>query len=222
MPTDEPEPKSNVEAIGKKPDWRANAVLKDVRFEFSSKKTFDDVFENRRTCRTISEVSLCETRAFVSHVFAPRHIGKGRLEGLMRKTMASAGALHPIDVLIVDGPDVDDPILFSDRHKKFLTVPILQESGFRSAVVEAASILPNASGHLVLFVGDKRRVSKAYKAPETLLWRDGGAATQACSMAAFALDYGFCPIGHSGTAILSAIGPPHRDFVALGLGLFGR
>jgi len=221
-PSNEPEPKSNVEVIGEKADWQATSVLKDVRLDFSSERSFDDIFENRRTRRIISEVSLRETRAFVAHVFAPRQMGRGRLTGLTRKTMISAGALHPIDVLIVAGPDVIEPILFSDRHKKFLTVPILDQTGFRSAISEAADILPNASGHLILFAGDKRRVSKAYKSPQTLLWRDGGAAAQACSMAAFATDYGFCPMGYSGAAILSAIGPPHRDFIALGLGLFGR
>jgi len=180
------------------------------------------VFENRRTRRVISEVTIREAQAFVAYVFAPRLMGKGHLTGLTRKTMVSAGALHPIDVLIVDGPDVAEPILFSDRHKKFLTVPILDESGFKAAIEDAASTLPNANGHLILFAGDTRRVSKVYKSPQTLLWRDGGAATQACSMAAFATDYGFCPMGSSGAAILSAIGPPHRDFIALGLGLFGR
>lgn len=136
--------------------------------------------------------------------------------------MISAGALHPIDVLIACGPDVDEPILYSDRHRKFFTVPVLKPAGFRNAVDEASKILPHASGHLILFAGDRRRVSNSYKSPETLLWRDGGAAAQACSMAAFATDYGYCPMGYTGSAILSAIGPPHRDFVALGLGLFGR
>lgn len=222
MPTDEPEPKSNVAAIGEKADWQATSVLKDVRMDMSSKKSFDDVFENRRTRRVISEVELRETRAFIANVFSPRQMGKGRLAGLTRKTMISAGALHPIDVIIVNGPGVDEPILFSDRHKKFLTVPILNETGFDAAVDEAKGILPNASGHLILFAGDKRRVSKVYNAPETLLLRDGGAAAQACSMAAFATNYGFCPMGYSGAAVLSSIGPPHKDFIALGLGLFGR
>ncbi len=221
-PTDEPEPKSNVEAIGEKVDWQATAVLKDVRLDLSSNKSFDDVFENRRTRRVLDEVSLRETRAFIEHVFSPRQMGNGRLAGLKRKTMISAGALHPIDVLIVDGPGVDEPILFSDRHKKFLTIPILDENGLQAAIAEAKTILPNASGHLILFAGDKRRVSSAYKSPQSLLWRDGGAAAQACSMTAFATDYGFCPMGYSGSAVLSAIGPPHRDFIALGLGLFGR
>lgn len=222
MPTDEPEPKSIVESIGEKADWQATSILKNVRLNLSSKKSFNDVFENRRTRRIISEVTLREARAFVSHVFAPRPMGKGRFAKLTRKTMISAGALHPIDVLIVAGPDVTEPILFSDRHKKFLTVPILDEFRLHSAIDEATSILPNASGHLILFAGDQRRVSKVYKSPQTLLWRDGGAAAQACSMAAFATNFGFCPMGYTGSAILSAIGPPHRDFIALGLGMFGR
>ena len=221
-PTDEPEPKSKIIVIGEKADWQATSVLKDVRLDFSSGKSFDEVFENRRSRRTLIGVTAREARAFIAHVFAPRQMGTGRLAGLTRKTMISAGALHPIDVLIVSGPEIIEPVLFSDRHKKFLTIPILDENGFRAAIDDAANILPNASGHLILFAGDVRRVSKMYKSPHSLLWRDGGAAAQACSMAAFATDYGFCPLGLSGSAILSAIGPPHREFIALGLGLFGR
>ena len=219
--TNEPEPRLSVEPIEEKADWRATSLLKDESLNFSSFKTFDEVFENRRTRRVINEVSLRETCSFLSYVFAPRQMGKGRLAGLLRKTMVSVGALHPIDVLIVAGPQVAEPILFLDRERKFLTVPILDENGLRAAIEEATAILPDASGHLILFAGDMRRVAKAYKSPETLLWRDGGAATQACSMAAFAIEYEFCPMGFSGSAILSAIGPPHQDFVALGLGLFG-
>ena len=90
------------------------------------------------------------------------------------------------------------------------------------AIRDAKCIVPSAEGHMLLFVGDKRRVFKAYEAAESLLWRDGGAAIQACSMAACAYGYAFCPLGYTGAAALSALGPPHKEFVALGLAVFGR
>ncbi len=136
--------------------------------------------------------------------------------------MISAGALHPIDVVIVSGPDVDEPVVFSDQRQKFLTIPILDQYGFNAGLEEATQIVPSATGHLILFTGDRRRVEQYYGSPDTLLWRDGGAAAQACSMAALAYGYGYCPLGFSGNALLSAIGPPHRDFLALGLSVFGR
>lgn len=218
----EPSPKSNIERVDEKAAWGATSVLKDVRVTFASEMSFDEVLEDRRTRRVISEVTLEETMGFIKHVFAPRQLGKERLAGRKRKTMISAGALHPIDVVIVSGPDVDEPIVFSDQRQKFLTIPILDQTGFNAALEEARQIVPSATGHLLLFAGDGRRVEQSYGSPYTLLFRDGGAAAQVCSMAAFAYGYGYCPLGYAGSAMLSAIGPPHCDFLALGLSVFGR
>ena len=221
-PPIEPSPKTNLSPIGEKSDWKATSVLNDVCPKLTCSKPFDEVFEDRRTRRVFSPVDLRETRAFLQHVFAPRQIGRGRLSGLSRKTTISAGALHPLDVIIIDGKEIDEPLLFSDKTKRYLTLPVLNQSGFDEAIGDAKCIVPSAEGHMLLFVGDKRRVFKAYEVAESLLWRDGGAAMQACSMAACAYDYAFCPLGYTGTAALSALGPPHKEFVALGLAVFGR
>ena len=218
----EPSPKTNLSCIGEKSDWAATSVLKDILPRLRCSKLFDKVFEDRRTRRVFNPVDLRETRAFIQHVFAPRQIGRGRLSGLLRKTTISAGALHPLDVVIIDGKEIDGPLLFSDKTKRFLTLPVLDQSGFDEAIGYARCIVPLAKGHMLLFVGDKRRVFTAYEAPESLLWRDGGAAIQTCSIAACAYDYAFCPLGYTGAAALSALGPPHEEFVALGLAMFGR
>lgn len=221
-PPIEPSPKTNFSRIGEKSDWKATSVLKDVRLTLTCSKPFDKVLEDRRTRRVFSPVDLRETRAFIQHVFVPRQIGRGRLAGLSRKTIISAGALHPLEVIITDGKEVDEPLLFSDKTKRFLTLAVLNKSKFDEAIADAKCIVPSAEGHMLLFVGDKRRVAKVYEAPESLLWRDGGAAMQACSMAACAYDYAFCPLGYTGTAVLNALGPPHKEFVATGLAVFGR
>ena len=221
-PTNEPRPRSNVIKIEEKRDWQATSILKDVRLKFNSEIGFDEVFEGRRTRRVISDVSLRETRAFIKHVFSPRQLGKGALKGRVRKTMISAGALHPIEIIIVSGPQVYDPIIFSDKHKKFLTIPILDPGGFKSAIENAKNVQPLSSGHLMLFVGDRKRVESAYHNSASLLWRDSGAAAQACSSSAYAYGYGYCPLGINGDDILASIGPPRSSFMALGMGLFGR
>lgn len=220
--TNEPKPRSNVTKIEQKRDWQATSILKDVRLNLKSELGFDETFEKRRTSPVISGVSLRETRAFIKKVFSPRHLGNGPLKGRVRKTMISAGALHPIEVIIVAGPEVYDPILFSDKHEKFLTIPVLDSVGFKSAVEDAESIQPLAVGHLLLFVGDIERVENSYQNPASLLWRDSGAAAQACSLAAFAYEYGYCPLGINGDDILASIDPPRSSFMALGMGVFGR
>ena len=178
--------------------------------------------ELRRSPSVIGEAGLQCTLGFVNHLFHSREIGAGENFGLARKPAISAGALHPIDVLVVAGPEVREPILFSDHNNTFLTVSVKCPETFASAVADCRAILPHARGHLLLFTGDKRRVAGKYRPPESLLWRDAGAALQTCAMAAFAYGFAFCPLGDTGRAILDQLEPPHEEFLALALGVFGE
>ena len=221
-PPTEPTPRGNVTRIVEKSGWEASSELLSVRVPFSTDRYFDDVFTARRTRRGFDPVSLRETRGFIQHLFAPQLMGKNALSGLARKAFISAGALHPIDVIILSGPDVDAPILYCDRPNKFVTLKVLNPAGLEEAVTEALAIQANAKGHVILLAGDRRVVSSHYREAESLLWRDAGAALQSCSLAAHAYGYGFCPLGQLGTGALQSLGPPHEDFAALGLAVFGR
>ena len=198
------------------------SVLRDVRVPFRSDLRFDVAFDSRRTRRVFDPVPLRETRGFVQHVFSAQSLGRKQQEGRIRKAYISSGALHPVDVIILAGPEVQEPILFDDVRRKFCTLPILDPSSLCDAVKAAKFIQPTANGHLFLLVGDARRISATYFSAESLLWRDAGAALQACSIAAHAYGYAFCPLGHTGKAALSALGPPHEDFIALGMAMFGK
>lgn len=190
--------------------------------QWIAEKSFDEVLELRRSQTSIREVSLESTLEFVRHVFYVREVGQGKNFGLARKPSISAGALHPIDVLVVAGSGVHEPILFSDRDCRYLTLSVKCHNSFKSAVADCREILPTARGHLLLLTGDIRRVSEKYQPAESLLWRDAGAALQACAMAAFAYGFAFCPLGDTGRAILDQLDPPHEEFVALALGVFGQ
>ena len=65
-------------------------------------------------------------------------------------------------------------------------------------------------------------MAEKYRLAESLLWRDARAALQTCAMAAFTYGFEFCALGDTGTAILGQLDPPHEQFVALALGVFGR
>lgn len=215
----EPKPKSNF--VSKKSAWEATSIVRRFDSIISSKKSFDEVFQNRRTTRTFCSESLELALDFVQHVFKPHHTGKRTLSNRQRKAMVSGGALHPIDIIVVSGNGVNEPILFCDQTQEFLTLPIENQFSFNAAVSEARKIVPTANGHMLLFVGDLHRVASAYDAPESLLWRDGGAAIQTCSMAAHAYDLSCCPLGHTGQAILKELRTPHSDMIAIGLVIIG-
>ena len=206
----------------RKAGWATTGVMERSITEWRAEKSFDEVMELRRSPSAIGEVNLECTLGFVRHVFQAREVGHGENFGLSRKPSISAGALHPIDVLIVAGPEVQEPILFSDRNSKCLTLSVKCPNTLANAVADCSEILPTARGHLLLFAGDMRRVAEKYRPAESLLWRDAGAALQTCAMAAFAYGLAFCPLGDTGRAILDQLDPPHGEFVALGLGVFGQ
>ena len=206
----------------RKAGWAATGVMEISVTEWRAEKSFDEVMEFRRSPSVIGEVSLECTLGFIRHVFRTREVGQVENFGLARKPSISAGALHPIDVLVVAGPEVQEPILFADGNSKFLTLPANCPNALANAVADCREILPAARGHLVLFAGDRRRVAQKYRPADSLLWRDAGTALQTCAMAAFAYGFAFCPIGDTGRAILDQLDPPHEEFLALALGVFGQ
>ena len=206
----------------RKAGWAATGVMERSVTEWRAEKSFDEVMEFRRSPSMIGEARLECTLGFVGHVFRTWEAGQGASVGLARKPVISAGALHPIDVLVVAGPGVHEPMVFCDHNGMWLTLEVKCPDTLAEAVSECREILPTALGHLLLLAGDRRRVAKKYRPPESLLWRDAGAALQTCAMAAFAYGFAFSPLGDTGKAILGQLHPPHEEFMALGLGVFGH
>ena len=212
----------NAHTPGPKAAWAATGVTENSITEWRTDMSFDEVLESRRSPSAISAVKLDRTLGFVAHVFRTQEIGHSENSGLARKPSISAGALHPTDVLVIAGPEITEPILYSDRFDKFLTLPVENSETFEQAVEDCREIHPAARGHLLLFAGDMRRVAQKYRPAESLLWRDAGAVLQTCAMAAFAYGFAFCPLGDTGRAILDQLDPPHEDYLALAVGVFGR
>lgn len=218
----DPNPKAVCGVANKKRRWAAVSVLDCVGGDPKSDLSFDQVQFDRRSNRSFDSVSLEDTCGVIKRVFGIQMEGAGAQANRVRKSIISAGALHPIDVVIVAGPEVEEPIVFDDLSNKFFGLPVLDGSALKKAISRAYSILPETNGHLLVFVGDVTRVSAHYSNPISLLWRDAGAALQACSMASFAYGYAFCPLGALGEDVLSAIAcvPPGR--AALGMAIIGR
>ena len=151
-----------------------------------------------------------------------RQVGEGDNLGHLRKISLSAGAMHPVEVLVVAGPGVSEPILYCDSHNAFGTVKFRSPDLAKIELQALADIVPQADGHFLLFVANQRHVSQAYKQPRSLLWRDAGALLQTFSLLATALDCAFVPLGSTGSAVLDALITPHEDYVAVGTGIIGK
>jgi len=142
--------------------------------------------------------------------------------GEFQKAAISAGALHPVDLLLLSGTDITEPLLYEESSDQVLKLEVKDPLALEAAVVAARSVVPEASGHVMLVVGDRARVASCYDAPESLLWRDAGAVLQHLSMNAYACGLAFVPLGLLGRDALEAIVGKDSVWCALGLGIIGR
>lgn len=216
----EPSPREP-EAIRSKDEWPVTSIINVTPFQLDHSAKFSDVILGRRTNRECVPMDLRDTLSFVQMAMRPCQTGAGRNSGRLRKFSVSAGALHPLEVLVVSGPDVSEPIIYLDAQNSFGTVPVHSAKLFEKELDDLFKIVPR-SGHHLLFVANQRHVAQAYDRPVSLLWRDAGAVLQTFSLLAAANNYSFIPLGATGAAILNALIAPHLDYLAVGTALIGK
>ncbi|NGX94306.1 MAG: hypothetical protein G4V63_03415 [Candidatus Afipia apatlaquensis] len=202
--------------------WRLSSTMSELPELVATSKSFSEVAAERRTVRRLSELELDSTMAIIRMIALSREIGVGSNKGRHRKLTISAGALHPVEVLIVSGPAIVEPIIYSDTDDIFGTVTISQLPRFNAEIEGLRTFLPNSSGHFLMFVGNARHVERSYNDPLSLLWRDAGAMMQMFALYASAYGFAFVPLGSTGSGILESIDSPHEDYLALGTALMGR
>lgn len=216
----EPSPREP-KAIRSKDGWPVTSIITVAPAQLDNSVKFLDVISGRRTTRKCVPMDLRDTLSFVQMAMRPCQTGTGPNSGRLRKFSVSAGALHPIEVLVVAGPDVSEPIIYLDACNSFGTVPFRSAELFEKELDDLLKIVP-ASGHHLLFVANQRHVAQAYERPISLLWRDAGAVLQTFSILAAASDCSFIPLGTTGAAILDSLSAPHTDYLAVGTALIGK
>jgi hypothetical protein len=217
----EPVPKV-VESVRTKDLWAITSTIDVPTLELDQSLRFADVLLSRRTRRVCKPMDLHDVLSLIQFLLDSRQVGAGQNLGRLRKISISAGAIHPVEVVVVAGPGVSEPILYCDSHNTFGTVQFRSPELAKIELQALSEIVPQAVGHSLLFVANQRHVAQAYKQPLSLLWRDAGALLQTFSLLAAALDCAFVPLGSTGSAVLDALIAPHEDYVAVGTGIIGK
>ena len=153
----------------------------------------------------------------IAYATQPRQVLSGDPFARSRRLSLSAGAIHPVGILLTQGSRV----FHYDAHAHELDILRVQQPPFLASFAEdCGQILPTASGTGIVLVGDVARIRALYERPLSLLWRDAGALLQTLALVASSYSLAFCPLGILGTAVLDAIGRAGR-FSALGAALIG-
>ena len=135
------------------------------------------------------------------------------------RPVPSAGALHPIHLLLSTSPSAWQRYV-AGRHS--LAILPAEPTPATQIWGERRSILDPGFGTLLLLVGDLRLGSAYYDHPETLLLRDSGCLLGHLGLVAEALGLSYRILGPTGEPWASALRPDLVDSVAgVGMAIVG-
>lgn len=180
---------------------------------------FDKVVSHRRTRYQLGAVTLEEIGIFFSLTCRVHHSSVETALGfpLSRRPLPSAGAIHPIHVMVnrflSSSWERYDPF----EHALVEVGSTLSPKGVRSMLDE---IVPTAEATVLLLAAEPQRTAAKYFNESSLVWRDAGVLIGGMSLASEALDLSFVPLGITGERWTASL-VPNRALAGVGCGLLG-
>lgn len=179
-------------------------------------RSFLEVFEGRRSARTLTSVPLEALVDALRLALVPRLWKEGDPLRRSRRPALSAGALHPISVLLFTRTAV---------YRVNADESLLEELNISAElrmnwVSKCKRVLPDADGAFIVLIADMARPMAAYENSESLVWRDAGALLQTLALAAESYGLGFCPLGVLGNEITDGL-PGTAHLLAVGAAAIG-
>jgi SagB-type dehydrogenase family enzyme len=217
----EPKPRLRVET--------ASAVLLPVRrtlrcppISSPPLRSFEEVLNSRRSRREIVRAPLRKIINTIAFAVGPQFILSNDPLKRTRRPAPSAGALHPIDILIADW-SLTPRLMRYDAlfHRLDILAPRAESACLQEFRTMTLEILPRASGTAIILVGDIGRITASYENAESLLWRDAGFLLQTIFLSATAFGLAFCPLGMLGQQIVQYLGL-ESTLVAAGVAVIGE
>ena len=155
------------------------------------------IIDSRRTRREfglLGENVLSEWLWLVARELVTGHSNYGF--PLTQRPVPSAGAIHPIHI-IISLPENDTWQLYlPDKHAlAVLSKPNQTRDLVRS---ELSPVLDIQSGIVIRLIAEPGKTSAKYEHADSLVWRDAGVLTGHMALVAEALACNFCPLGITG------------------------
>ncbi|NYH21750.1 nitroreductase family protein [Paraburkholderia bryophila] len=196
--------------------WPILRVVPFGQHSAPAERSFLDVFESRRSVRALTSAPLDELVDALRLALVPRFWKDGDPLRRSRRPALSAGALHPISVLLFAGATVyrvnaDESVL------EELNVPAELRTSW---VSKCKRMLPDADGAFIVLIADMARPMAAYEKSESLVWRDSGTLLQTLALAAESYGLGFCPLGIVGNEVVDSL-PGAEQLLAVGAAAIG-
>ncbi|MGG5819343.1 nitroreductase family protein [Falsiroseomonas sp. HW251] len=180
----------------------------------------------RRSVREMTPAPLRSVLALVGWVTVARAVRVADPLGRTRRVPPSAGALHPVEVVVVAGGRRTPVLLRVDPLSARVQVLSERRPGPAARLLtRLPQLLPRARGTALVLLADRARTAAFYHRPDSLLWRDAGALLASLQLAAGSLGLVACPTGLLGQEVADGLFPGSDRVVAAGslvVGLSGR
>jgi len=177
-----------------------------------------DVLEKRKSTRTFRKLTLDELSSILWVSAKVKDIqvqDNGYI--LSHRPAASAGARHPVDILILS-PHLDNLNFFyyynpfeHSLNKLLLNLTLIEE--LKNHFISGFDVT-NAS--IFWFIAHPVRTEAKYDNPISLIWRDAGALIHSIQIACTALDVNSCPLGTLGEPFISQMFSDYGHVISAG------
>lgn len=166
---------------------------------------FFEVINKRKSERVFTKLTLEMLGSLLWHSAKAKKVFIAETGNILsHRASASAGAIHPIDILISLPVTMESRLLYYYNpflHKlASLNVNRVELDNFFKNINNCLSI---ENGLLIWFVADCSRTAVKYKNSESLIWRDAGALIMTVQLVATALNLNSCAVGTLGEPFLS-------------------
>jgi SagB-type dehydrogenase family enzyme len=112
------------------------------------------------------------------------------------KPTPSGGGCHPIQMLVLRAPVLEDKLLLYDSdHHAFGVREMPNPKLIQQSLREVDRCLESHKGTVIWFVADLARTGARYKNPESLAWRDSGALLATINLVAEGMGLNCCGLG---------------------------
>ncbi|MFD2602600.1 hypothetical protein [Flavobacterium suzhouense] len=163
---------------------------------------FDTVINNRKSSRVFNKITLQQIGDILWYVAKVRNTflqDNGYI--LTHRGTASAGARHPID-LIINSPVLSekDFYYYNPFEHSLNNLDNIKGSAFLEHIND---IVKTDNATIIWFVAHKYRTHAKYIDADSLLWRDAGALINGIQMVCTAMNLHSCAVGTLGEPFIS-------------------
>lgn len=202
--------------------WPVKREITLPNFQSPPSIGFSEVVESRRSLRQLYPPSFKEVLRCITYATRAREEKVGDPFLRTRRLSPSAGALHPIETIILFRHLPLRIFRYDSNSHALQELNILNKHLVVSFLRHARKILPEANGCFIILLANIGKTAAIYKNHTSLIWRDAGALLQTLHLCATAFNLGFSPMGILGTDIAESLFSRSKSISAVGVACIGK